>query len=329
MDKASRVKRTAIILFNLGGPSSLEKVEPFLFSLFSDPAIISFPNPFRYIIAALITKRRLKEAQHIYSLLGGGSPLLENTKSQADALNKELGDGYQVFISMRHAPPLTFQTVKEVKAYNPDEVILLPLYPQYSTTTTQSSFKAWWEEVKGWEIPTHTIEAYPTLPEFIEVLSMRTQVLYEDAKKKGYPKILLTAHGLPKKTILRGDPYQQHVEQTADSFIKSISHLDPDFALCYQSRVGPLTWLGPYTDSEIIKASRENRPLIIIPLSFVSEHSETLVELDITYRKLAIQEGCPAYYRVDTVQAHPLFMKGLAQLVRGVSSDRKEKKNAV
>ncbi|MBY0501151.1 MAG: ferrochelatase [Alphaproteobacteria bacterium] len=313
------MKKTAVVLFNLGGPSSLEGVESFLFSLFSDPDIISLPNPFRYMLAFLITKRRLREAQHIYSLLGGRSPLLENTKAQAIALNKELGDGYQVFVAMRHAPPLTPHTFEEVKAYGPDEVVLLPLYPQYSTTTTKSSLKAWIKETRGWKIPTRFIRSYPTLPGFINVMCMLTQTHYKNARRKGHPKILLTAHGLPKKTVQKGDPYQQHVEQTAESVIKNLSHLNADFVLCYQSRVGPLTWLGPYTDSEIIKASRENRPLIVVPLSFVSEHSETLVELDVTYRKLALQEGCPAYYRVNTVKAHPLFIKGLAQLVRGSS----------
>ncbi len=328
MGKTSRVKKTAVILFNLGGPSSLEGVESFLFSLFSDPDIISLPNPFRYMIAFWVTKRRLKEAQHIYSLLGGRSPLLENTKAQAVALNKELGDDYQVFVAMRHAPPLIPHTFEQVKAYDPDEVILLPLYPQYSTTTTKSSLKAWMKEAEGWKITTRFIKCYPTLPEFIDVLSTMTQALYEEAKKKGHPKILLTAHGLPKKTIQKGDPYQQQVEQTAGSLIKNLSHLNPDFVLCYQSRVGPLTWLGPYTEDEVVIASREKRPLIIVPLSFVSEHSETLVELDIAYHKRAFQEGCPAYYRVDTVQSHPLFIKGLAQLVRCAPYDQKEEENA-
>lgn len=312
------MKKTAVILLNLGGPASQQEIKPFLLSLFSDPAILTLPNPFRFLLSYLITRRRLKEAQHIYAQLGGGSPLLKNTKTQAIALEEELGDGYKVFIAMRHAAPLTKQAFQDVIDYDPDEVVLLPLYPQYSTTTTESSLKEWKRVAEGTCGPAHFIHSYPDQNGFIEGMAELTLPHYEKAKKFGTPRILLTAHGLPEKIIKKGDPYQAHVERTANQLIEKIGIPKNETVLCYQSRVGPLQWIGPYTIEEIVKASQENRPLVIVPISFVSEHSETLVELDITYRELALQNGCPSYHRVETVQTHPLFIKGLGDLVRGI-----------
>lgn len=316
MGSSSRLKKTAVVLFNLGGPLSQDDVEPFLFSLFSDPAILTLPNPFRHILARLITRGRLKEARHIYAQLGGGSPLLKNTNEQAKALESELGAGYKVYVAMRHAAPFTKTAFEEVKAYDPDEVILLPLYPQYSTTTTESSFKEWNKVAKGWNRPTHLIHSYPTQMGFITAMAELTLPHYGEAKKLGTPRVLLTAHGLPEKIIKKGDPYQRQVEQTANQLIEKIEVENNDVVICYQSRVGPLKWLAPYTEEEIKKTAKEKRPLVVIPLSFISEHSETLVELDVTYRELALQSGCPGYRRVETVQTHPLFIKGLASLVR-------------
>lgn len=336
-------KKTAVVLFNLGGPLSQEDVKPFLFSLFSDPAIITLPNPFRYGLARLITWKRLKEAQEIYAELGGGSPLLKNTQAQAKALERELnkpltvsgggdtsplveevaqraGEGYinkyKVFVAMRHAAPFTKTTFQDVKDYGPDEVILLPLYPQYSTTTTESSLKEWNRVSRDSSARTNFIHSYPIQKGFIEGMVDLTLPHYEKAKKVGNPRVLLTAHGLPEKIVKKGDPYQSQVEQTAKHLIEKLGISPEEAILCYQSRVGPLKWIGPSTDEEILKASQENRPLVVVPIAFVSEHSETLVELDITYRDLALSNGCPAYYRVDTVQTHPAFIKGLAELVR-------------
>ena len=316
MGPGLKVKKTAIVLLNLGGPSSQEEVKPFLLSLFYDPAILTLPNPFRYILAHLIARRRLPEAKHIYALLGGGSPLLKNTKAQALALESELGEGFRVFVAMRHAAPFTQDVAKEVKSYDPHEIVLLPLYPQYSTTTTASSFKAWEKATQGWEVPTRRIHFYPGEEGFLNAMRELTLPTYKEAQKKGNPRILLTAHSLPKKIIKKGDPYQHQVEETASRLLEKLKLPSIDSTLCYQSRVGPLKWIGPSTEDEVLKAAQEKRPLVVIPLSFVSEHSETLVELDITYRKLALNNGCPAYYRVGTVQTHPFFIKGLADLVK-------------
>ncbi len=313
MGQGSQTTKTAVVLLNLGGPKALDEVEPFLMSLFSDPAIVTLPNPFRYVLAKWITKKRLPEAHHIYSLLGGGSPLLENTEAQATALSKELGEAYRVFVSMRHAAPKVNHALDQVNAYRPDKVILLPLYPQYSTTTTGSAFKAWEKATKDFPCQTTTIHSYPSQGGFVEAIGDLFTPIYKEALSHGTPRILLTAHGLPEKTIRAGDPYQSHVEETAGAFLEAQGPLDA--VLCYQSRVGRLKWTGPYTEDEIVRASQEKRPLIVVPLSFVSEHSETLVELDMTYKKLALEKGCPAYFRVPTVGCHPSFIKGLAELV--------------
>lgn len=314
MGAGSWMKKTAVVLFNLGGPASEKDIYPFLFSLFYDPAILSLPNPLRYVLAKVISRRRMAKARPIYAQLGGGSPLLQNTLDQAISLERELGESYRVFVVMRHAPPFAPDVFKNVKAYGPDEVVLLPLYPQYSITTTESAFKAWGKVTKGWEVPIRVIPSYPTQEGFLEALQDLTLPLYEKAQQHGSPQVLLTAHGLPEKTIKKGDPYQNQVEETAKKLMDNLSLKDA--ILCYQSRVGPLRWIGPSLEEEIIKASRLERPLVIVPLSFVSEHSETLVELDILLRDLALREGCPLYERVSTVQTHPLFIQGLASLVR-------------
>lgn len=313
------MKKTAVVLFNLGGPASEKDIYPFLFNLFYDPAILSLPNPLRYILAKAISKRRLSKAKSIYAQLGGGSPLLENTQAQAAALEQELGKDYRVFVSMRYTAPFASDVVKDVKAYAPNEVVLLPLYPQYSTTTTDSSFKAWGKATEGWQVPLRFISSYPTQNGFLKALRDLILPLYEKAQRHGSPRILLTAHGLPEKIIKKGDPYQNQVEKTAEELVKKLSLTE--VVLCYQSRVGPLKWIGPSIEEEIIKASRLKRPLVIVPLSFVSEHSETLVELDITLKNLAFREGCPAYERVPTVQTHPFFIQGLASLVKLASCE--------
>lgn len=309
------MKKTAVVLFNLGGPSSQEEIGPFLFNLFYDPAILTIPNPFRYLLAKIIAKKRLKKAKEIYSLLGGGSPLLKNTQVQALALERELGQDYKVFVGMRYAPPLIEDVWREVKAFSPRDIILLPLYPQFSTATTGSSLKAWKKVSKDKSLPTHIVPFYPTENGFLGALKERTLFHYQKAKGTGHPKVLLTAHGLPEKFIQKGDPYQKQVEETASSLVNALGITDLDYTLCYQSRVGPLKWTEPSLDEQILKASQERRSLVVVPISFVSEHSETLVELDILYRNKAYENGCPSYHRVETVQTHPLFIKGLANLI--------------
>lgn len=314
-------RRIAILLFNLGGPDRPEAVRPFLFNLFSDPAIIALPALPRRLIAWLVARRRAPLAGEIYAKLGGGSPLLANTEAQARALEEALaGLGtVRVFPCMRYWHPLSAAVAAAVRAFGPDEIVLLPLYPQFSSTTTASSLAAWRRAAKaaGLADPGRAICCYPVEEGLVAALADGVRAA-QARLPAGIPaaRILFTAHGLPKRVVERGDPYVAQVEATVAAVVDRLALPSGGWRLCFQSRVGPLEWVGPYTDAEIVAAGAEGLPLILVPVAFVSEHSETLVELDIEYRKLAAESGVPAYLRVATVGTAPAFIAGLARLVR-------------
>jgi protoporphyrin/coproporphyrin ferrochelatase len=317
------VTKTAVILFNLGGPDRLDAVEPFLFNLFNDPAIITLPNPFRYCLARWIAWRRAPIAKHIYEKIGGGSPLLAMTQAQATALDARLNHGeadtqFKSFIAMRYWHPMSNETAASVKEFGPDRIILLPLYPQYSTTTTGSSLSDWHRAANdiGLNAPTQAICCYPVNEAWIAAQSaLVTEQLI--ARQSASPvRVLFSAHGLPKKFVENGDPYQHQIEMTGAALAASIPG-EIDWSLCYQSRVGRLQWIGPSTDDEIARAAHDGKGIVIVPIAFVSEHSETLVELDIEYRDMAANMGVTDYTRVDTVGTHDQFIDGLAGLVNG------------
>ena len=316
------VKR-AVILFNLGGPDKPSSIQPFLFNLFNDAAIINIPNPFRWLLAKIISKRRAPIAEKIYAEIGGGSPLLELTQKQAMALEIKLNENKKinskVFIAMRYWHPMVLATATLVKNFDPDEIILLPLYPQFSTTTTGSSFKAWNSVVKKISLdkPTKEICCYPTDKNL--VAAQADLLKKESSKTKQNIRILFSAHGLPKKIIQKGDPYQWQIEQTARAIAVKAGLDEKKWFICYQSRVGPLEWIGPSLDEEIKKASEDNVGIIVLPIAFVSEHSETLVELDIEYRNMAKDMGIPYYGRVPAIGIHPDFIVGLEALVNNAS----------
>ncbi|WP_300301526.1 ferrochelatase [Ferrovibrio sp.] len=313
-------QKTAIILFNLGGPDSQSAVEPFLFNLFNDPAIIRLPNPFRWLLAKLISSRRAPKAAEIYAQMGGRSPILPETQAQAAALKTALGsDDYAVFIAMRYWHPFASDAAKAAKEWGAERVILLPLYPQFSTTTTGSSLKDWQDaaEQAGLNVPTAAIGCYPDEPGFVAAQTMLLQAALLRAEDMGKPRILFSAHGLPKKVVNDGDPYQMQVEKTVAAIQRRLQRPDLETQICYQSRVGPLEWIGPATDAEIERAAKAGRAVVVVPVAFVSEHSETLVELDIEYAELARHNGAAGYVRVSTVGVQPDFIAGLARLVRG------------
>ncbi len=312
--------RVAVILFNLGGPDKLESVQPFLFNLFQDPAIIGVPQPFRWLLAKLISSRRAPIAQQIYEHIGGKSPLLELTHEQADALEAECGDigDVKAFICMRYWHPMSPEAVANVKEFAPDKIILLPLYPQFSTTTTGSSIKDWLRQARkvGLTAPTVEVCCYPRESGWISAQAKLVAETYAKSTGDKKPRVLFSAHGLPKKVIEKGDPYQWQVEQTSAAVVEQLKIDGLDWVVCYQSRVGPLEWIGPSTEDEIERAGKEGVPLIVVPIAFVSEHSETLVELDIEYGELAEEAGVPAYYRVPAVGTHPDFISAIGSLVR-------------
>lgn len=304
--------KTAVVLFNLGGPDKPESVKPFLFNLFSDKAIITLPQPLRFFVAWLISSRREKKAQEIYAHIGGASPLLPLTRDQAAALESELATHgeFRVFVSMRYWHPFSRETAEEVKKYNPDQVILLPLYPQFSTTTTASSLADWKKSFPG---KTLEICCYPENAGFIKSHAEIIAPLYEKALSfTDEPSVLFSAHSLPLKTIESGDSYQWQVEKTAKLIAAALNLTS--YTVCYQSKVGPLEWLGPSTEECIRKAGEAKKPVVVVPVSFVSEHSETLVELDVLFKKLAAESGVPAYFRVPALGTSPSFIKSLASL---------------
>ena len=310
---------------NLGGPDAPEAVRPFLYNLFSDPAIIGTPGWLRRPLAWLIAARRAVTARQIYAQLGGASPLLANTEAQASALQVALGGDVRCFIAMRYWHPLTAETVAAVKAWQPDEIVLLPLYPQFSTTTTASSLRAWDEEAtrQGLAAVTWRIGSYPTAPGFVAALAAGITDTLDAAAANGRPvRLLLSAHGLPLKIVRAGDPYPQEVERTAKAVVEALDRPGLDWRVCYQSRVGPLAWIGPSVDEELRRAGRERVAVAVAAISFVSEHSETLVELDRDYRRVAATCGVPAYHRVATVGTDPRFIAALADLVRGAAQER-------
>ncbi len=314
------MSKTAVVLFNLGGPDRPEAVQPFLFNLFYDPAIIGAPKPIRWLLAMFISSRRAPVAREIYTHLGGSSPLLANTQAQAEALEAALGDlgEVRVFIAMRYWHPMTEETVSAVAAFGPEQVVLLPLYPQFSVTTTGSSIAAWQRSAvaAGLEARTTAVCCFPNDPGFVAEVAERIRPALREAAGVGKPRLLFSAHGLPKKIVERGDPYQWQVEQSAAAVVEALAEDDLDWLVCYQSRVGPMEWIGPSTDAEILRAGRDQVPIVLAPIAFVSEHSETLVELDIEYRTLALENNVLAYLRVETVGIGANFIDGLAQLVR-------------
>ncbi len=312
--------KTAVVLFNLGGPDGPDAVEPFLFNLFNDPAIIGLPGPLRWLIAKLAAKRRAPVAREIYGRLGGGSPLPALTREQAAALEAQLNvsgpDEYRVFIAMRYWRPFAHETAAEVDAFGPDHIVLLPLYPHYSTTTTGSSIADWRRAAakRGLAAETSAICCYPLADGWI---AAQANLLKRKLAEAGAarPRVLFSAHGLPKKVVAKGDPYQWQVEQTAEKLAGAAGLGREDWRVCYQSRVGPLEWIAPSLDEELERAAADHTGVAVVPIAFVSEHSETLVELDIEYAGRARELKLPAYIRVPAVGSHPDFISALADQV--------------
>ena len=311
--------KKAIILFNLGGPDKLENVEPFLFNLFNDPAILNLPTFLRYPLAKLISNRRAPVAKKIYAELGGSSPILKLTKEQSDALETKLNqtqekDKYKCFIIMRCWNPRARDVIKDIQLYGPDEVVLMPLYPQYSAATSGSSIKEWKDVCKknNYHIKTSTICCYPTDQNFINA---HTKEIIKKIKDLQNFKLIFSAHGLPEKNIKQGDPYQWQVEQSVKKMVESLNDENLDWVLSYQSRVGPLKWIGPSTETTIIENSKIGKHIVLVPIAFVSEHSETLVELDIEYKEIADANGCKNYTRVPALGINKDFIKAMSELI--------------
>ncbi|MDA9648106.1 ferrochelatase [Candidatus Pelagibacter sp.] len=311
--------KKAVILFNLGGPDKLENVEPFLFNLFNDPAILNLPTFLRFPLAKLISNRRAPVARKIYAELGGSSPILKLTREQSDALEIKLNqtqeeDEYKCFIIMRCWNPRAEDVIKDIQLYGPDEVVLMPLYPQYSAATSGSSIKEWKDVCRknNYHVKTSTICCYPTDQNFINA---HTKEIIKKIKNLKNFKLIFSAHGLPEKNIKKGDPYQWQVEQSVKKIVENLDDENLDWILSYQSRVGPLKWIGPSTETIIIENSKIGKHIVLVPIAFVSEHSETLVELDIEYKEIANANGCKNYTRVPALGINEDFIKAMSELI--------------
>jgi ferrochelatase len=312
-------RRIAVVLFNLGGPDSLKAVRPFLFNLFRDPAIMPLPGPARVAIAALISSRRNRPAQANYAHMGGASPLLAETQAQSDALTAALGAGLgdadvRCFIAMRYWKPFTEAAAAAVKAFGPDEIVLLPLYPQFSSATTGSSLKAWTEAYDG-PGKVRAVCCWFELEGLITAHVARIRAAWDAAGRPEKVRVLFSAHGLPERDIKKGDPYRWQVEQTCAAIAARLEW-PWDWRICYQSRVGPLKWIGPSAPEAIVEACEDGMNVLIDPVAFVSEHVETLVELDRDYAELADGHGCDVFLRARTVGTEPAFIDALAAVAK-------------
>ena len=309
-------RRVAVILFNLGGPDEPKAVRPFLFNLFNDRAIIGAPQPIRYLLAQFISRTRERTARANYGLMGGRSPILPETEKQAEALQNALAArvsnvSFKCFPAMRYWRPFVKDVAKAAEAWGATDAVLLPLYPQFSTTTTASSLAAW---KRASDLPASTICCYPAGKSFAQA---HAEVILETWRKAGSPpapRVLFSAHGLPKRVVEKGDPYQWQVEQTVAA-VRAALPPEWESRICYQSRVGPLEWIGPSTEAEIERAAHDLTGVLVSPIAFVSDHVETLVELDIEYAKLASELGVPYYLRAPALGAAPRFIDTLADLV--------------
>ncbi len=320
---AAPARKVAVVLFNLGGPDRPESIKPFLVNLFKDPAILRVPFFIRPFLARLIARLRLEAATANYAILGGKSPLLELTNGQAAALEATLSDmTARCFVAMRYWHPFSLETARAVKAWDPDEVVLVPLYPHFSTTTTGSSLTAWREAAAraGLVKPVTTLCCYHSDPGFVHATADIVRKSWHDARAALPPevplRILFSAHGLPEAIVKAGDPYQFQVERTVAGIVRALAIEGLDHATCYQSRATPQKWIDPSTEVEIERAARDRTAILVVPVAFVSEHSETLVELDVEYRELAEKEGVPGYFRTPAQNSDPGFVQALAALVR-------------
>lgn len=319
----ARRPRVAVVLFNLGGPDAPESVRPFLVNLFRDRAILRVPLLVRIPLSRVIAGARHKAASANYAILGGKSPLLDLTDRQARALEAALPDlDARCFVAMRYWHPFSLEAAEAVRAWDPDEIVLLPLYPQYSTTTTGSSLTAWREAASaaGPIKPTSTLCCYHSDPGFARATAAIVRRALDEALAELAPgiklRVLFSAHGLPEPIVRAGDPYQFQVERTVATVMRELDRPGLDHTICYQSRATPQKWLEPSTEAEIARAAADGTAVLVVPIAFVSEHSETLVELDVEYAELAREKGVPGYFRAPAANDDPAFIAALADLVR-------------
>lgn len=316
--------RVGVLLLNLGGPDRLEDVRPFLFNLFSDPEIIRLPFPWlQKPLAWVIATRRVKTSQENYRQIGGGSPLRRITEAQALALQQHLqqkGTEAQVYIGMRYWHPFTEEAIARIKRDRIEKLVILPLYPQFSISTSGSSFrlleKLWKEDPSLAEIEHTAIPSWYQRPGYLQAMAQLITQELDQCANPDEVHLFFSAHGVPVSYVVEaGDPYQEEIEHCTELIMKTLNRPNPH-TLAYQSRVGPVEWLKPYTEDAIpALAAQGVKDLLVVPISFVSEHIETLQEIDMEYRELAEESGIENFHRTPALDTHPIFINDLADLV--------------
>ncbi|NET06598.1 MAG: ferrochelatase [Symploca sp. SIO2B6] len=316
--------RVGILLLNLGGPDGLEDVRPFLYNLFSDPEIIRLP--FSWLqspLAWFISTRRTKTSQENYRQIGGGSPLRQITEAQADALREQLqqrGQEVSVYIGMRYWHPFTEEAIAQIKRDQIERLVIFPLYPQFSISTSGSSFRLLeklWEEDPSLSRIEHTvIPCWYQQPGYLQAMAHLIAQELDEFPNPEQAHLFFSAHGVPLSYVTEaGDPYQEEIEDCTALIVQTLKRPN-DHTLAYQSRVGPVEWLKPYTEDAIVELAQQGiKDLLVVPISFVSEHIETLQEIDIEYREIAEESGIENFRRVPALNTHPVFIEALATLV--------------
>lgn len=322
MGNPDKNRTLGIVLFQLGGPESLDDVQPFLESMFRDPDLFKLPIPgwLRSGLARRLSKWRAAKVRELYASIGGKSTIGEVTRRQAELLEVELSPAgpCRVFVAMRHGRPSSTDTIRSIRHANCGRLVLLPLYPHYSTATTGSSLREWERccRAAGLDLPTAEIQSYASSPAYIEALVERIVEARTRFPANCKPHLVFSAHGLPRKLVERGDPYP---EQIAESVRLVLDQCDPNtpHTLCYQSKVGPQRWLEPSLSETLRRLGRSNvQEVLVVPISFVSDHLETLSEIDIEARAEAIRWGVRRFETTLGLNDSPTFIRALADLVR-------------
>ena len=318
MTRTSR--RVGIVLFQLGGPDTLEAIEPFLYNLFCDPDIIDFPlaRIGRKPLAKLISTTRARKVQHHYATIGGGSPIRRNTERQARALEAELrsqGIDAHCFVAMRYWHPFTREAIEQLQVADCDEVVLLPLYPQYSSTTTGSSLNEWGRLFSG-NVPVQGVESFYRNPAYLDSVIEKVNQALGRFPMLHRPEIVFSAHSVPVSVIEKGDPYQRQIEETVRLLVERAAWLNPH-RLCYQSKVGASRWLQPSLHHTLIQlAAKHVREVCVVPIAFVSDHVETLGEIDHEAREQARRLGFTQFEMSAGLNDSPQFISALGQIVQ-------------
>ena len=318
------MSRIGVLLLNLGGPDKLEDVGPFLYNLFSDPEIIRLPVPWlQKPLAWFISTRRTQTSQENYKQIGGGSPLKKITEAQAEALQAKLHDEGQdvsVYIGMRYWYPFTEEAVAKIKRDGIDKLVILPLYPQFSISTSGSSFRLleqlWREDTDLQRLDYTVIPSWFNHPDYLKSMADLIEQELQRFPEPDKAHIFFSAHGVPLSYVEEaGDPYQKEIEQCTKLIMRTLN-ISNQYTLAYQSRVGPVEWLRPYTEDALEELGEKGvKDLLVVPISFVSEHIETLQEIDIEYREVAEDAGITNFQRVPALNTHPMFVDALADLV--------------